>query len=137
MTKEKIATAKHIPTPITMLWKNVLMLPIVGIVDSVRGQQIMETMLTSIKQAEAKVIILDILGVTIVDSAVANHLIKINSATRIMGCNCIITGISPSIAQTLVHLGIDLKDVITRTSLKDGLELAFTILGLEVKEKKK
>jgi rsbT co-antagonist protein RsbR len=74
--------------------------------------------------------------VAMVDSAVANHLIKISAATKIMGCTCIITGISPAIAQTLVQLGIDLKDTITRTNLKDGLELAFGMLGLEVREKK-
>jgi len=136
MVKEKSKAAATVTTPITILWKNVLMLPIVGIVDSKRAQEIMETMLERIQVLEAKIIILDILGVAVVDSAVANHLIKISGATKLMGCNCIITGISPSIAQALVHLGIDLKEIITRTTLKDGLEHAFGILNLEVREKK-
>jgi len=137
MLKVKSNAIATLATPITILWKNILLLPIVGIVDSKRGQEIMETMLARIQEFEAKVIILDILGVAIVDSGVANHLLKISNATKIMGCNCIITGISPSIAQSLVHLGVDLKDIITRTSLKDGVEMAFGILGLEVKEKKR
>jgi anti-anti-sigma regulatory factor len=134
--EEKMATEKSNamatamaarPTPITILWKSVLMLPIVGVVDTKRAQDIMERALIRIQEYEAKIVILDILGVPIVDSAVANHLIKISGAAKIMGCNCIITGISPSIAQALVHLGIDLKD---------GVELAFGMLGLEVREKK-
>ena len=136
MAKEKPNAIAHMATPITILWKNILLLPIVGIVDSKRGQEIMETMLARIQEFEAKVIILDILGVAIVDSAVANHIIKISKATKLMGCDCIITGISPSIAQTLVQLGIELKDTVTRTNLKDGLETAFGMLGLEVREKK-
>jgi rsbT co-antagonist protein RsbR len=136
MPKEKSSAMAASATPIMILWKNILLLPIVGIVDSKRGQEIMETMLARIQEFEAHVIILDILGVAIVDSAVANHLLKIGSATKIMGCSCIITGISPSIAQTIVQLGIDLKDMVTRTNLKDGLELAFGMLALEVREKK-
>jgi rsbT co-antagonist protein RsbR len=137
MEKAKSNATTTMPTPITILWKYVLMLPIVGIVDSKRAQEIMETMLARIHSFEAKIIILDILGVAIVDSAVANHLMKISNATKLMGCNCVITGISPSIAQTLVNLGIDLKNITTRTNLKDGLEYAFKILGLEVRDKKR
>jgi rsbT co-antagonist protein RsbR len=136
MAKEKPTYVVRVATPITILWKNILLLPIVGIVDSKRGQEIMERMLARIQEFEAKVIILDILGVAIVDSAVANHIIKISKATKLMGCDCIITGISPAIAQTLVQLGIELKDTITRHNLKDGLETAFGLLGLEVREKK-
>lgn len=135
MVKEK-SNEVAVPTPVTILWKNVLMLPIVGIMDSKRGQEIMETILAKIQALEAKVIILDILGVPVIDSSVANHLIKITSATKLMGCSCIITGISPSIAQAVVSLGVELKDVATRSTLKDGVELAFGILGLEVREKK-
>ncbi|MEI6634051.1 MAG: STAS domain-containing protein [Chlamydiota bacterium] len=136
MAKEKSNATAVVPTPVTILWKNILMLPIVGVVDSKRGQEIMESMLARIQELEAKIIILDILGVPVVDTSVANYLVKISYATKIMGCSCIITGISPAIAQALVSLEIDLKDTITRTSLKDGLELAFRTLGLEVREKK-
>lgn len=138
MAKEKAVskTVVSMPTPVTILWDNILMLPVVGIVDSKRAQEIMETILAKILETEAKFIILDILGTVNIDSAVANHLIKITKATKLMGCDCIITGISPSIAQTLVHLGVELKDIITRATLKDGLQTAFDALGVEIKEAK-
>ena len=136
MAKEKPDAEQSVATPIMILWKNILLLPIVGILDSRHGQKIMERMLERIQEVEAKVIILDILGVAVVDSEVANLILKIGQATKLMGCDCITTGISPSIANTLVHLGIELKDMVTRTNLKDGLETAFGILGLEVKEKR-
>lgn len=121
-------------TPVTILWEKVLMLPITGVIDSKRAQEIMETMLGKIEDTQAKIIILDILGVATVDSAVANHLLKITKATQLMGCTCIITGISPTISQILVHLGVELRDVVTRVTLKDGLEVAFNVLNLEVRE---
>jgi rsbT co-antagonist protein RsbR len=124
------------PTPVTILWDNILMLPIVGTVDSMRGQEIMDTMLSKILESEASVIILDILGVPIVDTAVSNHLLKITSATGLMGCQCIITGISPSIAQALVSLGVDMSSVITKATLRDGLKAAFDIINIEVREKR-
>ncbi len=121
-------------TPVTILWDNILMLPIVGVVDSRRAQGIMEAILQKIAEVEAKVIILDILGVLTVDSAIATHLIKITKATKLMGCECIITGISPEIAQTFVQLGIELSEVATRATLKDGLSIAYDIIGVEVRQ---
>ncbi len=121
-----------IATPISVLWDGILSVPIVGIIDSMRGQQIMDDMLQAVKDTEAKVIILDILGVPAVDSAVASHLIKITKATRLMGCKCIVCGISPAIAQTMVHLGIDLGDVVTVSRLRDGVKVAFDQLDLRV-----
>ncbi len=121
-------------TPVTILWDNILMLPIVGVVDSRRAQGIMETILKKIAEVEAKAIILDILGVLTVDSAIATHLIKITKATKLMGCECIITGISPEIAQTFVQLGIELSEVATRATLKDGLSIAYDIIGVEVRQ---
>ncbi len=94
----------------------------------------MSTMLKKIVDTESKVIILDILGVAAVDSAVANQLIKITKATKLMGCDSIISGISPEIAQTLVQLSIDLGKVITTATLKNALILAFDILKLEVRK---
>ncbi len=137
MAEKKSSVAVNVPTPVTILWKGILLLPIVGVVDSKRAQDIMEVMLAKILETEAKVIILDILGVTAMDSAVTNHLIKITKATKLMGAECIITGVSPSIAQTLVHLGVELGDVATCSTLKDGVEKAFDGLGLEVREIKK
>jgi len=122
---KQTAIMTEMATPVMILWKGILLLPIVGTVDSNRTQDIMENMLAEIQDEGSKVIILDILGVPTVDSAVANHLIKITKATKLMGCDCIITGISPGIAQSLVHLGIDLGDVLTKATLKDGLEYAY------------
>jgi len=95
----------------------------------------METMLTKVSETGYKTIILDILGVVTVDSAVANHLIKIAKATKLMGCSCIISGISPAIAQTMVHLGIELRGLETTYTLRDALEIAFYDIGLEVRKR--
>ncbi len=126
-----------IPTPVTVLWENILMLPLVGTIDSKRGQEIMETILTKILETEAKTVILDILGIAIVDSKVASHLVKITQACKLMGSECVISSISPAIAQTLVQLGVDLGGVSTTASLKDALVLAFDMTGFEVVAKKK
>ena len=121
-------------TPVMRLWDNILLLPIVGLVDSKRVQLIMETVLQRIVDYETKVIILDIQGVPSVDSAVANHLIKITQATKLMGCTCIVTGISPEISQALVNLGIELTDILTQATLKDGVSTSLEKLGLQLKE---
>ncbi len=120
--------------PVAVIWDRMLMLPIVGVVDSRRVQEIMESILNKISETEARVLILDILGVSVMDSAVANHIIKITKATRLMGCTSIITGVTPGIAQSIVNLGIDLGEVFTQSTLRDGLEAAFRMLGLEVVE---
>jgi len=136
MAKEQANTILSMATPVTSIWDGVLLLPIIGTIDSARAQEIMDTMLEKIQQAEAKVILLDILGVATVDSAVAQHLIKITKATKLMGCNCVVTGISSQIAQSLVHLGLDLGDVVTSSTLKNGLTHAFEHLNLRVVDDK-
>ncbi len=133
--KEQSRTIAEISTPAIRLWDRVVILPVVGVVDSLRAQQMMDTMLTKIAETSSKVIILDIQGVAAVDTAVANHLIKIAKATRLMGCRCILSGISPAVAQSLVELGINLGDVTTNSTLKDALSDAFDILNLQVTEK--
>lgn len=137
MAKEKSNATATMPIPVLVLWKSILMVPLIGIIDSKCAQDIMEAVLEKILNTESKVIILDILGINIIDSAVANHIIKITKATKLMGCYCIITGITPSIAQSFVSLGVELAEVLTSSYLKDGLERAFGILGLEVREIKK
>jgi anti-anti-sigma factor len=122
------------PTPVSVLWDKLLLLPIVGTIDSRRAQELMETMLAKIDEEKASVTILDVRGVPTVDSAVANHLIKITKATRLMGCECIICGISAAVAQTMVSLGVDLRDIITIASLKDAVVTALERLGLEIVE---
>jgi rsbT co-antagonist protein RsbR len=110
----------------------VLILPVLGVIDSMRAQQMTDTMLNKIKETSSRVIILDIQGVAAVDTAVANHLIKITKATRLMGCQCIISGISPAVANAIVQLGIDMGDVKTNATLREALVDSFTMLNLEV-----
>ncbi len=121
-------------TPVTSIWDGILLLPIVGIIDSSRGQDIMNAMLAKISKTRARVAILDISGVAVVDTAVANHLIKITKATRLMGCETTISGISPAIAQTIVELGIDVGDIQTTATLRDALVYAFRATGVEIRQ---
>jgi rsbT co-antagonist protein RsbR len=131
---EQSRTIREISTPTIELWDRVLVLPVVGVIDSMRAQQMTDTMLNKIKETSSKVIILDIQGVAAVDTAVANHLIKITKATRLMGCQCIVSGISPAVANTIVQLGIDMGDVKTNSTLRDALEDSFTMMNFEVRE---
>ncbi|WP_333002355.1 protoglobin domain-containing protein [Vibrio coralliilyticus] len=124
-------------TPVTMIWRDILMLPIVGIIDSKRAQDIMTAVLNKISEHRAKIFIMDISGVAVVDTAVANHFIKITKATKLMGCDCLVSGVSPSIAQTMVQLGINVGEVKTNATLRDALENAFKIVGLNVEGLKK
>jgi rsbT co-antagonist protein RsbR len=121
-----------ISTPVIQVWDGILALPIIGTLDSARTQVVMENLLQKIVETGSGIAILDISGVPAVDSLVAQHLIKTVSATRLMGAECIISGIRPEIAQTVVHLGIDLSNVITKASLAAALKAAFTMLKLQV-----
>ena len=130
--EEQSRTIREISTPAIELWDRVLVLPVLGVIDSMRAQQMTDTMLNKIKETSSKVIILDIQGVAAVDTAVANHLIKITKATRLMGCQCIISGISPAVANTIVQLGIDMGDIKTNSTLREALVDSFAMLNLEV-----
>lgn len=121
-------------TPVTTIWEGILLLPVVGIIDSNRAQDIMNGMLTRIGETQARVFILDISGVGIVDTAVANHLIKMTKATRLMGCTCSISGISPAIAQTMVELGVEVGDILTHANLRAALQAAFKYLGIHLQQ---
>lgn len=135
-TTQKIADQAHalleMSTPVTALWDHILMLPVVGIIDSNRAQDIMAVVLRSIADTRAKVFIMDISGVPVVDTAVANHLIKITRATRLMGCQSVLSGVSPTIAQTMVELGIDVGGILTKATLRDAMEAAYDVVGLRV-----
>ncbi len=124
----------EISTPVIRVWDGILALPIIGTLDSSRTQVVMENLLTEIVESGSSVAILDISGVPTVDSLVAQHLLKTVSATRLMGAECIISGIRPEIAQTIVHLGIDLSEIVTKASLASALRYAFSTLKLEVKK---
>jgi len=124
----------EISTPVIQVWDGILALPIIGTLDSSRTQVVMENLLSQIVATGSSIAILDISGVPAVDSLVAQHLIKTVSATRLMGAECIISGIRPEIAQTVVHLGIDLSGIVTKSSLASALNYAFTALRLEVRK---
>jgi rsbT co-antagonist protein RsbR len=124
----------EISTPVIRVWEGILALPIIGTLDSSRTQVVMENLLSKIVETGSSIAILDISGVPAVDSLVAQHLIKTVSATRLMGAECIISGIRPEIAQTVVHLGIDLSGIVTKSSLASALNYAFTALKMEVRK---
>src|SRR5262245_8866146 len=111
-------------TPVVKLWDGILALPLIGTLDSARTQVVMEALLQRIVETEADVAIIDITGVPTVDTLVAQHLIKTVTAARLMGADCIISGIRPQIAQTIVHLGVDLAGVSTKASMADAFALA-------------
>ena len=127
----------EISTPVIRVWDGILALPIIGTLDSARTQIVMENLLQEIVASGSTIAILDISGVPAVDSLVAQHLIKTVAATRLMGAECIISGIRPEIAQTVVHLGIDLSSIVTKASLASALKYAFSLLKLDVKRVQK
>jgi rsbT co-antagonist protein RsbR len=122
----------ELSTPVVKLWDGILALPMIGTLDSARTQVVMESLLQRIVETGAEIAILDITGVPTVDTLVAQHLLKTVTAARLMGADCIISGIRPQIAQTIVHLGVDLQDVITKASLADAFKLAMQRKGLRV-----
>jgi rsbT co-antagonist protein RsbR len=119
----------ELSTPVVQLWDEILALPLVGTLDSDRTQIVMETLLQRIVETGAAVAILDITGVPTVDTLVAQHLMKTVAATRLMGADCIISGIRPQIAQTIVHLGVDLSAVTTKATLADAFAAALDRIG--------
>lgn len=133
MVGDRIAASSRalmeMSTPVTQIWHGVLFLPIVGLIDSKRAQDIMDAVLTKISETRAGVFIMDISGVGVVDTAVANYLIKVTKATRLMGCESTISGVSPSIAQTIVDLGIDVGSVRTTATMQDALSEAFRLVA--------
>jgi rsbT co-antagonist protein RsbR len=122
----------ELSTPVIKLWDSILALPLIGTLDSARTQVVMESLLQKIVETESQVAIIDITGVPTVDTLVAQHLLKTITAARLMGAECIISGVRPQIAQTIVHLGINLEDVVTKAKLSDALALALQRSGRSV-----
>jgi rsbT co-antagonist protein RsbR len=122
----------QLSSPVVELWQGILGLPIIGNFDSKRTQLVMETLLKRLAETQSEVAIIDITGVPMVDTLTAQHLLKTVSAARLMGAECIISGIRPQIAQTIVHLGVSLGDVPTKASLAGALAVAFKRRGLAV-----
>jgi rsbT co-antagonist protein RsbR len=122
----------ELSTPVVRLWEGVLALPLIGTLDSQRTQVVMESLLEKIVQTGSDIAIIDITGVPVVDTQVAQHLLKTVSAARLMGGDCIISGIRPQIAQTIVHLGVELGSVVTKSTLADAFAVALKRRGLTV-----
>jgi len=118
--------------PVVQVWEGIVLVPLIGTLDSQRTQQLMERLLHRVTETGSPIALLDITGVPTIDTQTAQHLIETISAVRLLGAEVILTGVRPVIAQTLVHLGIDLTNVITRSSLTAGLRMALTILKLDV-----
>lgn len=133
--REKISSGTkalmEMSTPVTPIWEGILLLPLLGVLDSARTQDIMDKTLNKISETRAKVFVMDISGVGSMDTAVANQLIKITKATQLMGCETIVSGLSPSIARTLVELGVNVGEVRTTATLRDSFELALRAVGLD------
>ncbi|MBX2797549.1 MAG: STAS domain-containing protein [Myxococcales bacterium] len=126
------AAIRELATPVIRVHDRVVMLPLVGTVDSARAQQVMESVLTAISQEQAQVLLLDIAGVAVVDTQVADYLLKTTDAVRLLGAQTILTGISAQVARTIVELGVDLSSLHTRNTLADGLQLALSLLGKRI-----
>jgi rsbT co-antagonist protein RsbR len=122
----------ELSTPVVQLWDNILALPLIGTLDSERTQVVMENLLEKVVETGASIAIIDITGVPTVDTLVAQHLLKTVAAARLMGADCIISGIRPQIAQTIVHLGINLADIITKATLADAFAIALHRTGATV-----
>jgi rsbT co-antagonist protein RsbR len=122
----------ELSTPVVQLWDGVLGLPLIGTLDSARTQVVMENLLQRIVDTGARIAVIDITGVPTVDTLVAQHLLKTVAAARLMGADCIISGIRPQIAQTIVHLGLELNTVATKATLADAFALALQRVGLGV-----
>jgi rsbT co-antagonist protein RsbR len=122
----------ELSTPVVKLWDGVLAVPLIGTLDSVRTQVVMDNLLQSIVDTGSTIAIVDITGVPTVDTLVAQHLLKTVSAARLMGAQCIISGIRPQIAQTIVHLGVEFGDVVTKATMADAMAHAFRLIGCTV-----
>jgi rsbT co-antagonist protein RsbR len=123
----------ELSTPVVKLWEGILALPLIGTLDSARTQVVMENLLHMIVETGSSYAIIDISGISLVDTLVAQHLLKTVSAARLMGADCIISGIRPQIAQTIVHLGVSLTDVVTKANMADAFALALERIGYKLK----
>ena len=136
LIEEQSQTLMELSTPTIQLWDDVLVLPIVGVLDSQRAQGMMDELLKRVAATSSKVAIVDIVGVPNVDSSVANHLIKIVKATRLLGCSCILSGISPMVAQSLVQVGVELDNVTTTSNLQNAFKVGMELIDIEIKAKR-
>jgi rsbT co-antagonist protein RsbR len=127
----------ELSTPVVRLWENILALPLIGTLDSARTQVVMQNLLDAIVETRSDFAIIDITGVPVVDTLVAQHLLKTVAAARLMGADCLISGIRPQIAQTIIHLGVDLTNVTTKATLADAFAIALRRSGFAVVKNEK
>ena len=127
----------ELSTPVVQLWDGILALPLIGTLDSARTQVVMQNLLDAIVKSRSDFAIIDITGVPVVDTLVAQHLLKTVAAARLMGAECMISGIRPQIAQTIIHLGVDLSDVITKATLADAFALTLQRAGFKMVRRQK
>lgn len=132
MITSQRATIDELETPVIEVWDGILALPIIGMVDTERAQNMTERLLQKIVDTKSEIVILDITGVPVVDTAIARHLLETVSAARLLGAEVMLVGLTSRIAMTLVHLGLDIGGLTTRTTMAKGLQLAFAKLGLKV-----
>lgn len=133
--REQSESILELSSPIIKIWDDILAVPLIGILDSRRAKLVTENLLNAIVDTGAKIAIIDITGVNLIDTQVANHIIKTLNAVRLLGAKSIVTGIRPIIAQTLVDLGVSLGDIVTSSQLSGGLKYAFKILGYTINNK--
>ena len=135
-TVEKLkASQEELSTPVTQIWDGILTLPIIGVLDSYRAQKIMETLLNKIVETQSELVVLDVTGVAAIDTEVAGHIMKTVQDANLLGARCILTGIRPEVAQTMIHLGLDLEKFITKRDLQEGLEFGLEQMGYELRRK--
>lgn len=132
MMQEKMDQVRELSTPIMPIYPGILVLPLIGTIDPTRAGQIMETLLEGISSYQADTVIMDITGVTVVDTDVANYLLQAARAARLLGSQVILVGISSTIAQTMVHLGVGLATVTTRANLQEGIEYALSLQDMAI-----
>lgn len=120
--RQQQSTIAELSTPVIEIWDDILVLPVVGVVDTMRSVEIMNNLLQSIVASQARCVIVDITGVDVVDTKTADHLLKVVRAARLLGTRCVLTGLNPAVAQTLVEIGADLTEVLTLRNLKAGLK---------------
>lgn len=126
---------EELEIPVLQVWEGVLALPIIGSLDTARSQKITESLLQKIVATGSEIVLIDITGVPAIDTAVAKHLLETAAAARLLGAEVLVVGLSPTTAMTLVHLGLDLGGITTRTTLAGGLQLAFNRLGIQVSKR--
>jgi rsbT co-antagonist protein RsbR len=137
MISRQQAELLELSTPVVQLWEGVLALPLIGTLDSSRTQVVMQNLLDAIVKTRSDFAIIDITGVPVVDTLVAQHLLKTVAAARLMGAECLISGIRPQIAQTIIHLGVDLAGVVTKATLADAFAIALRKTGFSLVREQK